>query len=204
MSPLVRRLADIAPQPWKNGLGRTRQLLARPDGPDWRIRISVADVAADGPFSSYPGVTRWFAVIEGAGVRLEIDGMQHDLAPASPPLRFDGAAATNCRLVDGPTRDLNLMLRGAPGAIHPVQAGEAWTPMQGACGLLVACDGQCHWASGVLALESWSFAWFDRAPAALSFVPDNPGRGPAGWWLETGQAPADGMALRSNPASGAA
>jgi environmental stress-induced protein Ves len=33
----------------------------------------------------------------------------------SPPLHFDGAAAPGCRLIGGPTRDFNLMLRRSAG-----------------------------------------------------------------------------------------
>ena len=51
---------------WRNGGGRTRELLAWPDAADWKVRVSVADVESDGPFSAFPGVQRWFAVLEGA------------------------------------------------------------------------------------------------------------------------------------------
>ncbi|HZW73458.1 MAG TPA: HutD family protein, partial [Caldimonas sp.] len=42
------RTADVAAAPWKNGGGVTRELLALRPGGDWRVRISVADVARDG------------------------------------------------------------------------------------------------------------------------------------------------------------
>ena len=45
----------------------TRELLAEP-APNWRWRISVADIQGSGAFSAYPGVSRWFAVVQGAGV----------------------------------------------------------------------------------------------------------------------------------------
>ena len=61
---------DLTPQPWKNGGGKTRELLAWPHPSDWILRLSVADIEADGPFSSFPGVQRWFAVLRGNGVRL--------------------------------------------------------------------------------------------------------------------------------------
>ena len=114
----VVRSDDVAAQPWRNGGGATRELLARPAGDAWRVRVSVAEVAADGPFSSFPGVTRWFAVLEGRGVELTVDGRRASLhgerrrrspSPARP--------TTICRLLDGPTRDLNLMLRGGSGAL---------------------------------------------------------------------------------------
>src|SRR6218665_1188986 len=61
---------DVAPQRWKNDGGWTRELLAWPHPADWALRISVADIEADGPFSAFEGVQRWFAVLAGAGVRL--------------------------------------------------------------------------------------------------------------------------------------
>ena len=65
-------LADVAPSAWKNGGGTTRELLAWPSPADWVFRLSVAEVQADGPFSSFAGVQRWFAVLSGAGVRLRL------------------------------------------------------------------------------------------------------------------------------------
>ena len=72
---ILRSAANAAPQPWRNGGGVTRELLCLPagSGNDWTLRISVADIDADGPFSPFPGVTRWFAVLDGAGVRLRFD-----------------------------------------------------------------------------------------------------------------------------------
>ena len=40
-------LASVPPQPWKNGGGTTRELLAWPAGADWRVRLSVAEVVAE-------------------------------------------------------------------------------------------------------------------------------------------------------------
>ncbi len=127
--PLTQiRAADRAPQAWRNGGGRTRELLAWPAGPNWRLRISLADIDADGPFSVFPGVQRWFAVLEGGGVALTFAGAEQRLTPQSAPLCFDGADAPGCRLVDGPTRDLNLMLRGgARGCVQPAVDGLPWS-----------------------------------------------------------------------------
>ena len=111
------RVDDVAPQPWKNGGGVTRELLRLPragatEADDWSLRISVADIAADGPFSPFPGVRRHFAVIGGAGVRLRWpDGRVRELTKKSGPFAFDGADAPHCELIDGPTRDLNVMVR---------------------------------------------------------------------------------------------
>ena len=75
----VVRADAVEPQRWQNGGGLTRELLAWPDrggpGGDWALRISVADIGADGPFSAFAGVERWFAVLEGAGVRLSASAL---------------------------------------------------------------------------------------------------------------------------------
>jgi hypothetical protein len=125
--PMPIRAAEVAPQAWRNGGGSTRELLAWPAGPDWKLRLSLADVAADGPFSAFPGVQRWFAVIEGAGVVLTLAEGERRLTPRGEPLCFDGAEAPGCRLIEGPTRDLNLMLRGgARGRLRRALQDTPW------------------------------------------------------------------------------
>lgn len=135
-TPITVHADTVPPVPWKNGGGTTRELLAGPAGaPDWRWRLSLAEVAADGPFSAYPGVERWFAVVDGDGVELLLDGAPMVLRPHDPPLVFDGAAAPACRLLAGPTRDLNLMLRGgARGVLRRAGSAVRWTedwPLRG-------------------------------------------------------------------------
>jgi uncharacterized protein len=63
-------------------------------------------------------VQRWFAVLEGAGVALNIAGKQHTQTKKSAPLCFDGSAATDCRLIGGETRDFNLMLDRCLGTMQ--------------------------------------------------------------------------------------
>ena len=108
-------LADVVPRAWKNGGGVTRELLAWPSPADWVFRMSVAEVQADGPFSIFAGVQRWFAVLSGAGVRLRLGAQvpyeEHALTPASAPFCFEGALPVDCTLIDGATQDFNLMVR---------------------------------------------------------------------------------------------
>ena len=110
----VVRLADIPATPWRNGGGVTRELAMWPDAGDWAWRMSVADVDKSGPFSTFEGIERWFAVLEGAGVQLDVAGVPHRMTATDAPLFFDGGAATGCELVDGKTRDFNLMVRRGP------------------------------------------------------------------------------------------
>lgn len=138
MSWNLVRLEDVSPVPWRNGGGVTRELLARPDGAHWKLRMSVAEVVQDGPFSRFEGVERWFAVLAGAGVRLRLDGATHALTTGSAPFRFDGGAATDCALVAGPTRDFNLMLRGGHGRMERVRGA---LERKGRAGQLVAVYG---------------------------------------------------------------
>lgn len=106
-------LAGTAAQAWRNGGGLTRELLAWPAPHTWQVRISVADVTAAGPFSTFEGIERWFAVLEGTGVVLRIDGVAQTLVAGDEPIQFSGEVPVDCTLVDGPTRDFNLM--AAPG-----------------------------------------------------------------------------------------
>ena len=162
MTPNMVRLDDCPPQPWKNGGGLTRALLtwaARQDSvpgqsvsagstaaSDWDLRVSVADITRDGPFSEFPGIDRCFAVLQGAGVELQLSGQCHRLEPTSPPLAFRGEEPAPCRLLAGPTVDLNLMGRRSTGRIgmRRALAGEA-------------CSGGARWR-GLFAVQA---AWVD-------------------------------------------
>jgi len=104
-------LEEVAPTPWRNGGGVTRELLAWPTAQDWDWRMSVAAVEKSGPFSHFEKVQRWFAVLGGAGVHLTLDGQSHELTAQSAPLHFYGDKACACELIDGPTEDFNLMTK---------------------------------------------------------------------------------------------
>jgi environmental stress-induced protein Ves len=110
---LVLRADDHARMPWANGGGTTYQVATSPTGSDLESfdwRVSLADVDAGGPFSTFPGVDRLLMVVEGAGMELVVDGRLVPLGPLDP-LRFDGEAVTSAASVAGPTRDLNVMTR---------------------------------------------------------------------------------------------
>lgn len=112
------RLEEVFPTPWRNGGGSTRELLTWPHKDEWSARVSIAQIAQAGPFSAYPGVTRWFSVLSGEGVTLRVDGQERELDRQSDPLRFDGSAAVDCTLAGGATEDFNLMLRGREGSLR--------------------------------------------------------------------------------------
>jgi environmental stress-induced protein Ves len=181
----IIHLDDVAPQPWRNGGGQTRELLAWPEGGDWSLRISLADIENDGPFSAFPGITRWFTVIQGRGVVLHFGSETVTLGPGSDPVRFDGAAAPGCTLIGGPTRDLNLMLRGGEGLMLPARPGEPWTGGFAQRGLFTAVAGMLHSEHGTpVPLSANALLWqSEGTEGALRFEPAEPTSGAAGWWL---------------------
>jgi environmental stress-induced protein Ves len=177
------RIDDVPATPWKNGGGVTRDLVTWPAADGWRVRISVAEIARDGPFSDYPGVARWFGVLKGAGVELDFGGHVTRLTRNDAPIHFDGAAAPGCRLIDGPTLDLNLMLRGVTGGMQIADDGLAWAPHATRCGLFTAVAGQCEADGASHALPAYALAWFDAAPATLRFTAGQRPAGAIGWWI---------------------
>jgi uncharacterized protein len=99
-----------------------------PSAADWEWRVSIADVAEAGPFSSFPGVDRHIAVVAGAGMLLTVgDDSPVRITEGSPSFSFPGDVPTWCRLIDGALADLNLMVRRATlrGALrgHHVEPG---------------------------------------------------------------------------------
>ncbi|MER6116489.1 HutD family protein [Streptomyces sp. NPDC001743] len=109
----ILRAAGRAQVAWKNGGGITREIAASPgattDAFDWRV--SLADVAADGPFSLFPGVDRTLTVVEGAGMDLMVDGEHHIVDEPYWPHDFPGDVETDGRLLAGPVVNLNVMYR---------------------------------------------------------------------------------------------
>jgi environmental stress-induced protein Ves len=159
----VVRLADIPATPWRNGGGVTRELAMWPDAGDWAWRMSVADVDKSGPFSKFDGIERWFAVLEGAGVQLDVAGVPHRVTAGDAPLFFDGGAATGCELIDGKTRDFNLMVRrgGKPSRMIRVEGrfSETLDAMKTIAVYAYGSSATVLFDEEVLQLEPASLAW---------------------------------------------
>ena len=146
--PLLLRAEDHERMPWANGGGTTYQVATGPDGAgldsfDWRV--SLADIDAGGPFSAFPGIDRVLMVMDGPGIELVVDGRFVPLGPLDP-LGFDGEADTSCRLVGGPTRDLNLMTRRGrcTGTVDVLAVGDGHRvdPVEGGTVLVVVVTGE--------------------------------------------------------------
>lgn len=118
--------SDWTPMPWKNGGGVTHEILRQDGAAPFRLRLSVATVTSDGPFSPFPGVDRVITLLEGSGfVLTRADGLQARITSPAVPFAFHGEDAWSAALVDGPVRDLNVMVARAVARASVVRVGAA-------------------------------------------------------------------------------
>jgi environmental stress-induced protein Ves len=111
---ILIRPAEYCRMPWKNGGGVTTEIAVSPPGAgvsDFDWRISMATVAQAGPFSVFPEIDRTLAILEGAGIVLDIGGVAVTLTQSSPPHSFPADAPTHGVPIAGPIVDLNVMSR---------------------------------------------------------------------------------------------
>lgn len=102
--------------PWKNGGGLTREVLCLPAGSDFAHfdwRVSIAHIAASGPFSAFPGIDRVITLLDGPGAHLHsTDGaIDHRLDTPLQPFAFAGEASIQAELLGAACDDLNVMTR---------------------------------------------------------------------------------------------
>jgi uncharacterized protein len=114
MRASIVRYANVAPNPWKNGLGATSQLVVHPadaslESFDWRISIARLDRSA--PFSVFPGINRWLAVLAGEMVLLREGFDPSRMTTRSDPVHFSGDVSAAGEVVHAPVLDLNVMYR---------------------------------------------------------------------------------------------
>ncbi|MBJ6982546.1 HutD family protein [Luteimonas sp. MC1572] len=104
---------------WHNGAGWTREIHATGRGGGeaseaWDWRLSIAEIAADGDYSVFPGVEREQVLLSGDGLQLAFDGSDpgpHVLLPPHGRLRFSGGRLAHCRLLGTRAEVFNLMWR---------------------------------------------------------------------------------------------
>jgi uncharacterized protein len=78
---------------------------------DFSWRVSLADIARSGPFSSFPGVQRQFVALGERRLTLTVDGRPYALNRFDT-ISFPGEAQTSCDLPAGaPASALNVMAR---------------------------------------------------------------------------------------------
>ena len=188
MTGRVLRSSEYQRMPWKNGGGTTTEIwkTVSPDG-GMLWRLSIADVASDGPFSAFPGIDRFIMVIEGKGMELTVDGQSQRLDDLFEPYAFSGDAKTECCLIAGPIRDFNLMVARSYGSgalrVRHFSAGEI-APFAENVAALHVLRGQVELESGNVhkldAGDSWIAATYGGAavraltPAILATIVIDP------------------------------
>jgi uncharacterized protein len=99
---------------WKNNLGWTREILRMPNEDDFDWRVSIAEIDHDCGFSAFPDHDRILVLLEGNGMRLRfVGGRDEILLPPRQRVRFGGEEDVSCELLEGPTRDFNLIWKRA-------------------------------------------------------------------------------------------
>jgi uncharacterized protein len=107
---------DYVSMPWRNGGGTTTELVISPDaasapGARFCYRVSIADVASDGPFSRFEGYDRHIMLVAGAGMTLDCgEHGQVELRERYEPRTFSGDWDVVGTLVGGAVRDFNLIV----------------------------------------------------------------------------------------------
>ena len=152
---------------WKNGGGSTCEIVGWPPAAgieDFDWRVSIATIAASGPFSRFEGVDRTIMLLAGDGVRLKTaDGrIDHMLDQPYAPVGFDGGETIDCTLLGTTSTDFNVMSRRTRGMaqMRVIDAADTWA---GAThGLLMATAG-CWRAGDVLLIEGDGLWWAQAA-----------------------------------------
>ena len=113
MTQLIQ-YANLRSAPWKNGGGSTTEIAISPAGAhldDFEWRVSLATIAQDGPFSSFPGIDRSLALVDGDGVLLDFGDERFVLSPSEPLIEFAGEDAVHATVTGQHTTDFNVMTR---------------------------------------------------------------------------------------------
>ncbi len=102
--------------PWRNGGGTTTEITIAPEdasasGERFLYRVSIADVATDGPFSRFEGYDRHIMLLSGAGMTLDCgEHGRVELRTLHDPHTFSGDWDVTGALADGAVRDFNVIV----------------------------------------------------------------------------------------------
>ena len=160
---ILVRAADCPVQPWRNGGGETREITIEPVGADmgdclWRI--SLATIAASGPFSCFAGMDRTLVALSGGPLSLRI-GQESAAVVPHVPIHFAGETAVEAAILGSPAIVLNIMTRRAAATAtmctfdeHRYErgAGRHYLVATGSCtiaGMVMACGDVLYWPGSV-------------------------------------------------------
>lgn len=145
----VLKAADYKTTPWKNGGGVTQDILLLPEDStqeNFDIRLSLAPIVAEGPFSSFPGIDRHITLLSSGALDL-VFGSETRSLKRLEPLYFDSVQQPVAKLPDGAVRVLNVMTRRGRWHAQVMPASGGKEP------LLAAPDG------GLVILHAVTGVW---------------------------------------------
>ena len=130
--------------PWKNGGGVTHEILKEDRNAKLLWRLSIAEVATNGPFSVFPGLSRILTVIEGEGLELTAQDRVLRALPFKP-LSFSGDWPMESRRLRGNVRDFNVIFDGscilADVIAHQSTVHEELLPQEGRWSAMLCLGG---------------------------------------------------------------
>ncbi|ROR11167.1 HutD family protein [Erwinia sp. JUb26] len=159
--------ASLPVSRWRNGGGETREIISYPPGEaefDWRI--SIATIAADGDFSTFPGVDRIITLLDGEVELYSDDRLRQRLA-VNQPYAFRGEDRISARLPAGASHDFNIMARRGSYVSAAETTRAAFVPPVEAAGVVMVISGQ--WQHGQTLLAAGQGAWWENQGG--QFVP---------------------------------
>ena len=151
----VLRYGTYDRKAWKNGGGITEDVRLFPESAthdDFEIRLSLAEISREGPFSAFAGIDRTITLVGGDPFLLEFDDGTRQRMTQLAPFSFDGALTPVSRLDGAPSRDFNVMTRrGRWTHLATIQRGGEGASLQldgGAIGIVHAVTGKWRAAAG--------------------------------------------------------
>ena len=105
---------DYSSTPWKNGKGITQDVLLLPAGAshdNFDIRVSIAPIVGEAPFSAFPGIERIITCLSDNPVILVFADRNEVRLDRLMPFQFDSNLSPSTRLPEGEGRVLNVMTR---------------------------------------------------------------------------------------------
>jgi environmental stress-induced protein Ves len=143
--------------PWRNGGGTTTEITIAPEdasvsGARFLYRVSIADVATDGPFSRFDGYDRHIMLLSGAGMTLDCgEHGRIELQALHDPHTFSGDWEVGGTLRGGAVRDFNVIVDRAAASsslqVHTVVAAEAFACEPGTVCIVHVLEGELDGAA---------------------------------------------------------
>lgn len=141
------RASERQAVPWKNGAGKTREVISYPAGSsvkDFVWRVSMAEVSVSSAFSLFAGIKRILAVISGC-LRLTFpDGRVITLQASDPAYPFSGDLPVGGTPLGGPVLDLNVMVneKTCAASVERLEAGDHEIVGGVDCTTIIVATGQ--------------------------------------------------------------